>query len=437
MEGQEWRLGGAIVLARHGARGPTRGALKPFLARNDGDDSIPATASPVVTQWREEEIETLSPTGRQQMSSLGRWFHQRYADSLFGSRGERPTLIWRSSVSARTVESGGDFWKGFREVVLPALSEHVPKEPQPYSSEAETESRFRAYLQNSAFAAFVEELRRGPIFAAKAQQELSFLTELEVRYCGATAAAATTETPTGQAMAMAKKMSDITYYKELIECELYSIVGNEENKEMQRRALLEKLSEEDIQKIDELSHWAWNQRFFSEYQRWGPLIGGKLLQELVELWESMSSTSRPFFGLYSGHDYTIMSLLASLGFDCYPRPLLSFGSFLLFEVYRSTSRPGEDVRIKISLNAMPFADAKGRPSANVQDWSLRPLPPTPFFQRHAAHSSTLNQQKAETEQQQQQQHQTQEEEGEEQEQPWGWPLSAMQRYLVEQYRRIS
>ncbi|KAL6079458.1 2-phosphoxylose phosphatase 1 [Balamuthia mandrillaris] len=375
------------------------------------------------------------------MSSLGRWFHQRYADSLFGSR---PTLIWRSSLSARTVESGGDFWNGFREVVLPAFSEHVPKEPQPYSSEAETESRFRAYLQNSAFAAFVEELRRGPIFAAKAQQELSFLAKLEERYCGATAAAATTETATGEVMAMAKKMSDITYYKELIECELYSIIGNEENKEMQRRALLEKLSEEDIQKIDELSHWAWNQRFFSEYQRWGPLIGGKLLQELMELWESMSSTSRPCFGLYSGHDYTIMSLLASLGFDCYPRPLLSFGSFLLFEVYRSTSKPDEDVHVKISLNAVPFADAKGRPSANVQDWSLRPLPPTPFFQRH---SSTLNQQKAEIAQQQQEEEEEEEEEeeggggegegGEQQEQQWGWPLSAMQRYVEQSSRQIS
>jgi hypothetical protein len=51
-----------VILHRHGARGPSNGALKCF----DQQTSF-------VSQWKEDEIEQLSTIGLKQMKRLGFW----------------------------------------------------------------------------------------------------------------------------------------------------------------------------------------------------------------------------------------------------------------------------------------------------------------------------------------------------------------------------
>lgn len=71
--------------------------------------------SKVLQQWPEEEREVLSPTGRSMMQMLGDNIARRYV--LSGDLGveasNAPLVLWRSSKSSRSTESGTDFCTGF------------------------------------------------------------------------------------------------------------------------------------------------------------------------------------------------------------------------------------------------------------------------------------------------------------------------------------
>ena len=67
-------------------------------------------------------------------------------------------------------------------------------------------------------------------------------------------------------------------------------------------------------------------------------------------------------GIFSGHDYTILALLATLRFPAYSFPVLGFGAYLLVECYRSprpseTGAPVDALVVDIRLNPHPFAGA--------------------------------------------------------------------------------
>jgi hypothetical protein len=64
-------------------------------------------------------------------------------------------------------------------------------------------------------------------------------------------------------------------------------------------------------------------------------------------------------GIFSGHDYTILSLLTALGIRSYDH-VLGFGAFLLFEVVTTTqslvTNDPSAFSVRVRLNATPFPE---------------------------------------------------------------------------------
>ena len=101
----------------------------------------------------------------------------------------------------------------------------------------------------------------------------------------------------------------------------------------------------DLAAVERFAHWCWDKRFFVDDRDLRFAIGGRMLADIVSDLTAMASepfdtTERtqesplegseqpaavaqgngyvPRFGAYSGHDYTILSLLSALGVQNYP-----------------------------------------------------------------------------------------------------------------------
>ena len=70
--------------------------------------------------------------------------------------------------------------------------------------------------------------------------------------------------------------------------------------------------------------------------------------------------------VFSGHDYSILSLLAALGLSDYPEPALGFGAYVVVELHQSGS-------VDVKLNPAPFRDATNRVCASVDTSRVRPV----------------------------------------------------------------
>ena len=70
--------------------------------------------------------------------------------------------------------------------------------------------------------------------------------------------------------------------------------------------------------------------------------------------------------VFSGHDYSILSLLAALGLSEYPEPALGFGAYVVVELHQSGS-------VDVKLNPAPFRDAKNRVCTSVDTSRVRSI----------------------------------------------------------------
>ena len=70
--------------------------------------------------------------------------------------------------------------------------------------------------------------------------------------------------------------------------------------------------------------------------------------------------------VFSGHDYSILSLLAALGLSDYPEPALGFGAYVVVELRRDGS-------LDVKLNPAPFRDASNRVCTSVDTSRVRPV----------------------------------------------------------------
>ena len=68
--------------------------------------------------------------------------------------------------------------------------------------------------------------------------------------------------------------------------------------------------------------------------------------------------------VFSGHDYSILTLLAALGLSEYPEPALGFGAYVVVELRRNGS-------LDVKLNPAPFRDATNRVCASVDTSRVR------------------------------------------------------------------
>ena len=123
----ESRLLSLTILHRHGSRGPGASELKPWSESMENS---------IANQWKQEEVENLTPFGSFQLKSLGRYFSERYLmtddddankrespvgeevmenfvdpklDRDIFSKNNQGRSLWRCSKSNRVLESGKDF----------------------------------------------------------------------------------------------------------------------------------------------------------------------------------------------------------------------------------------------------------------------------------------------------------------------------------------
>ena len=88
-------------------------------------------------------------------------------------------------------------------------------------------------------------------------------------------------------------------------------------------------------------------------------VGGHLKRKLFD------SGGGPL-KVFSGHDYSILSLLAAFGLSDYPEPALGFGAYVVVELR-------QDGSLDVRLNPAPFRDAKNRVCASVDTSRVRPV----------------------------------------------------------------
>ena len=351
----------AALVFRHGARGPGRSELKPFL---DTD---------VEAQWAPEDIEELTAVGREQMRAVGRWFAsyllQGDGASLLQGDGDTIALAWGSSRVQRTVDSGACFLEGLKG----EFAARQPKERRiDYGSDEATDDRFKAWNGGEFRKAFDAQVSDGDgdvgkAFASRARESCDLIRALCTRHGQATPPAdATTD--------LVKLLRWMCYFHCMIEAERFwptTATAGERGK------LRSALSSEEIEGVEEMARWVWQRRFHTS--GWGAVIGGTLLADLLRdlrlglrvgegnrssSCSSSSSSSSSGnseeggnlerIGVYSGHDYTVLSLLTALGLRSYDQ-VLGFGAHLLLELVQGGGE-GKPLTVRVSLNAVPFPE---------------------------------------------------------------------------------
>lgn len=385
----------ASLVFRHGARGPGKSELKPFVG------------TAVEQQWASGELEELTAVGRAQMRGVGRWFGEQYllkgvgsqADTRALVQGKQVAVAWGSSRVQRTIDSGECFLQGMKAAFrtrreqptgerrppstpgLEALEEPWQERRIAYESDEATDDRFKAWNGAAFRKAFEDQVADvgscGGDLRAKAKQQRRALTALCCRHGQPLPQAlqqttnATTDDGDGdddeeEAAALVKLLRHMCYFHCMVEAERFWPAERGE-----RAALNEAISAAERSAVEEMAGFVWQRRFHSS--GWGAVIGGRLLADLAASMaraldqqgsESLIGGAAERIGVYSCHDYSLLSVLTALGLRSYDR-VLGFGAHLLLElIEKETLHKGQNtapspqvvVVVRVSLNAVPFPE---------------------------------------------------------------------------------
>ena len=321
------KLVGVSVVARHGARYPNPAELAAF-----------SLDSAVRTQWHEKDgtvlygsDNNLREAGRRQMRALGKFLGKKYGAVVAAG-----PLEWESSPADRCVESGRHALAGLRDA---APSLHVPDAPLDDGSRAAT---FKAWdAKGTAYKAFVDGLKAG--------DDGAFNERAEARR----AALDATYAACGEDHACGVRDAQLYYWSCyahcLAEAELYDDAG--------RCAFRGAAGADALEALEGDARWIWERRFLRS--GFGEFIGGALRDKAV--------APRAGLKFFSGHDYSILSMLAALGVRDYDA-VLGFGAYVAVEHY-------DDGTTAILLHAAPFRAAGGGVAADVDVSSLAAVEP--------------------------------------------------------------
>ncbi|KAJ1447263.1 hypothetical protein M885DRAFT_576270 [Pelagophyceae sp. CCMP2097] len=299
-------LKGVTIVARHGARYPNKSEMRPF----SGVDAVDA-------QWRDGATgaplyasdDNLTALGREQMVRLGDFLGRKY--------GAFAAIEWHSSTAGRCVESGAAFGRGFTAATQSAW----PARPD---DSYDRDAVFRPWdAPAGAYRDHLDSLKDGSLGAMRARAEAArprlAALWLKIGVAGLSAVDA---------------LYFCCYLHCVIECERYS--------EAPRDFLTSRLDAADTFKVDGHARWLWERRFHQcGHERF---IGSAL-------WDRASSPpadEAPKLRLFSGHDYSILAMLAAAG-ACYCEETLAFGAYVVIEHY--------DAKPPVMyVVAAPFAD---------------------------------------------------------------------------------
>ena len=327
------------VLHRHGSRGPGDSELKPW----EGTNSL------AFHQWDPTEYEVISPVGRVMIKNLGKTICERYIASNALGVVNKEQVRWRCSSSERARESGDDFVMGFNN----SISTPIIDAPVLYEIEADNYFRPWKIFKNEE-KKMKTDLMAGEKWLTKANDIRDFMSELY------TLTGANNEVLDD----ISKSLWSITYIQCGLQNEAYWPIASK----AQRSALSTLIPSSYRKDIEKVALWVWERRFLDS-----PLkieMGARISLDMLR------STINPGykFNLFSGHDYTILGLLSVMDILPAYEMQLSFGAYLLFELWDSTppphpSGPAKVSRVKSStdnrilrilLNYCPFISPENR-----------------------------------------------------------------------------
>ena len=322
------------ILARHGARYPNSSELAAFAADSD-----------VRTQWHAGDTAlyasdaNLSDVGRAQMETLGRFLGKEYAH-LTGP------VAWESSPAERCEESGRLVLRGFAAETKGT----IPQTPIDDGKRAVT---FKAWAQpGTPYFATVLALKHGE-HAAHAERAQTRRRALESMYLDLNEDHA--------AVPDAQLLYWSCYLHCLAEAEAYDCAvlpgTNICPATSGRNALRVQLDWAQLWECERDARATWAARFLDVGEHRG-FVGGHLKHKMFARSGNVA--------LYSGHDYSLLSLLAALGVSDYPEPALGFGAYIIVEhLANGTTR--------VLLNPAPFRDAQNRCTETVDTSRVREI----------------------------------------------------------------
>ena len=341
----------SCAVVRHGARGPTRKALylacgetpEQYALRKSNDDIAAETdhpATPAARVWRPDEPEALTEVGRAQLRRVGEWFRQRYVPDhgLEPALQRAERIKMRVSDRPRVVASADAFSLGFGAHSI---------NRQPYSTRGDADRVFRSW-QGKSYNDAVDVLRKGPAFHEYGKAQAAVLDRTVCEVAGNWVRAADRGT----------QLNYATYVNELLECEKYA------GKDLLPGSLSSKLSSDAKKELRGLAKHCFDLRFFGSMgKRFGKEIGGDLLAEIQQDVVQALEGTGPQLAAYMGHDYTILALLAALGYERHPPEITGFGAFVVLQWWRLKkgdldSDPKEEkLLLKVMLYSDPFPDS--------------------------------------------------------------------------------
>src|SRR3990167_2727512 len=326
-----------IFLFRHGARAPSKPALDFFIQ------------NPLVKKdWTHPDgslhYDELTSFGKKDCGTLGQYVRKHITDNFNVTFNTPDQIKWRSSSVSRAVESGELFLNGF----FGNDSVQLKVELQPYNVvpgiTPKPEKTFADYYirpwdVHTEFKQWEATLRSSEPFIVKANEnsELlsSFISQLNLKGL--------------DKFPKSVLLYGMTFARELVDCERYF-------PDLTTKAFQTQLASEQIDKISDLALWCWDRRFFkTEFKKQLPaLLSNELEQEILHAGEPGQS----LFSVYSGHDYTILVLLAAWGVENYAE-VLSFCAYLLIDVFERKNGDGTTSKVfTITLNSTPL-EVKG------------------------------------------------------------------------------
>jgi len=323
------------ILFRHGARGPGESELSAW-----------EKVHPVVTQWKEEEIENLSSIGESQMTSLGSWFCQKCNDLEQKST----EIAFSTSKSSRASESGQLFINGYSQTKLSSsgITTHIHSTIynidadyyfRPWKVYTEVEKGSKANMTTSV--AWKTQVKSNHDLLVAVQRDLGLKSSL-------------LETPE-------RILWSLTYIVNVLVCEEFwpkSEIPMNQRKYLHQ--LMTRLHESKLQ-IRSLACWVWSTRFVSSGFQVD--LGGWLFLDMIQ--KLFGYKNNQSVQLFAGHDYTIISVLAAAGLLTALVSPVEWGAYVIMELNEITTTTSSSVleepnqqkqnlELKIYHNRQPF-----------------------------------------------------------------------------------
>lgn len=287
--------------------------------------------------WVKENVGQLTDTGFQQSKALGSLLGSHFLSKLSESR-----ILWVSSSKDRVKESGRHFLMGLKDVTTEdqlgrkILEKYIKGEPENLGTAGassllelppkDPNDLFRAFKTNNSYVTEKRDFLQSDAFKHKAKKESEFLEEIFELLVPEKA----------DRFPLVEKLELVDALVGAVECEKHMGIQN----------LTSMLSETQLDRLYKIGRWLKDRLFFK--LKAAKTLGKPLLDDIV------TNSRKTKLSIYSAHDHSICSVLASLGVSEYPFmpgsdvPFISFGSYLVLHFRKDLSI------VSARFNPQPF-----------------------------------------------------------------------------------